>query len=170
LARDRQDGRRIMRETPLIPDTHLARILALALLPMAAALLGAWVDERLRLGVTVWRSACRSSELALGSVIVFTLELLPCAVIGALIGGLAVLAFAMRAASASSRRWSLAAHLGCAVTMPVGILLCAIALPLPFMLVADAALAGSAAAAIGWALKTIPGRTARGKYAILRDR
>jgi hypothetical protein len=137
---------------------------------MAAALAGASVDERLRLGVTVWRSACRSSGLAPGSVIAFTLELLPCAVIGALIGGLVVLAFAARAASADSMRRSLAAHLGCAVTMPVGVLLCAIALPLPLMLAADAALAGSMAAAIAWALKTFPGDAGRGKYAIFRDR
>jgi hypothetical protein len=159
-----------MRETPLIGDTHPARLVGLALLPMAAALVGASIDERLRLGVTVWRSACRSSGMALGSVIAFTLELLPCAVIGALLGGLAVLAFAMRAASASSMRRSLAAHLGCAAAMPVGVRVCAIALPLPFMLAADAVLAGSAAAAIGWALKKVPGGTARGKYAVFRDR
>jgi hypothetical protein len=168
--RDRQDGRRIMRETSINRDTSPAKLLALALLPMTAALAGASVDERLRLGVTVWRSACRSSGLAPGSVIAFTLELLPCAVIGALIGGLAVLAFAVRAASVSSMRRSLAAHLGCAVTMPVGVLLCAIALPLPLMLAADALLAGCAAAAVGWALNAFPGGAARGKYAVLRDR
>ncbi len=121
---------------------------------MAAALVGGFVDERLRLGVTVWRSACRSSGMAVGSVIAFTLELLPCAVIGALVGGIVVLALAMRAASLSSMQRSLAAHLGCAVTMPVGVLLCAIALPLPLMLAADAMLAGSAAAVTYSVLKS----------------
>jgi hypothetical protein len=153
-ARPRQHGRKIMRNTPLQLDARPATLLALALLPMAAALAGAFVDERLRLGVTVWRSACRSSGLAVGSVITFTLELLPCAVIGALVGGLVVLAFAMRAASVSSMQRSLAAHLGCAVTMPVGVLLCAIALPLPLMLAADAMLAGSATAAMYAVLKS----------------
>jgi hypothetical protein len=159
-----------MRHTAVIHETHPARLLALAVLPMAAALAGASVDERLRLGVTVWRSACRSSGLEPGSVIAFTLELLPCAVIGALLGGLAVLALAMRAASVASMRRSLAAHLGCAVTMPVGVVLCAIALPLPLMLAADVVLAGSAALAMGWALNAVPRAASRRKYAELRER
>ncbi len=129
-------------------DSRLAILIALALLPMGAALAGAFVDERLRLGVTVWRSACRASGFALGSVIAFTLELLPCAVIGALAGGLVVLAFAFGAGSAAWARQSLAAHVGCTVAMPAGVMLCALALPLPLMLAADALLAGVAALAV----------------------
>jgi hypothetical protein len=159
-----------MRKTPIHPDSRPATLLALALLPMAAALAGAFVDERVRLGVTTWRSACRSSGMAPASVIAFTLELLPCAVIGALIGGLAVLTFALRTASVISMRRSLAAHLGCAVTMPAGVLLCAIALPLPLMLAADVVLAALATFAMGWALNAYPRDADRGKYAVLRDR
>jgi hypothetical protein len=159
-----------MRKTPVHHVARPATFLGLALLPMASALAGAFIDERLRLGVTVWRSACRSSGLAPASVIAFTFELLPCAVTGALLGGLAVLAFAMRAGSVASMRRSLAAHLGCAVTMPVGVLLCAIALPLPLMLAADVVLAGSAALAMGWALNAFPRDATGRQYAIFRDR
>lgn len=169
-ACDGQHGRTIMRKTPIPLDSRAATLFALALLPMAAALAGAALDERLRLGVTVWRSACRSSGMALRSVFEFTIELLPCAVAGALIGGLVVLAFALRGASVTSVRRSLAAHLGCAVTMPIGVLLCAIALPLPLMLAADVVLAGSAALVMSWALDAFSSAPARGKYAVLRGR
>jgi hypothetical protein len=159
-----------MRRTPILSDSQPATLFALSLLPMVAALAGATVDERLRLGVTVWRSACRSSGMALRPVFEFTLELLPCAVTGALIGGLAVLAFALRRASRSSMRRSLAAHLGCAVTMPIGVLLCAIALPLPLMLAADVVLAGSAALVMSCALDAYSSAAARGRYAVFRSR
>ncbi len=117
-------------------------MVALAMLPMLGALAGALVDERVHSGVTVWRSACRASGLALRSVMVFTLELLPCAVIGALAGGLAVLAFAVRAADPVLARHALATHAGCVLAMPVGLMLCALALPLPAMLFAETMLAG----------------------------
>ena len=135
-----------------------AILVALALLPMGGALAGAFVDEQARLGVTVWLSACRASGLAFGSVVAFTFEVLPCAVIGALLGGLVVLAFA--ASSPADARNSLAAHLGCAVAMPVGILLCALALPLPLMLLADALLAGGAALVLRRALEPARGAPA----------
>jgi hypothetical protein len=151
-ARDGQDAERMPGATSK-SSAHPVPLLALALLPMAAALAGAFLDERLTAGVTVWRSACRASGLALGSVIAFTLELLPCAVIGALAGGLAVLAFAVVSGSAASMRRSLAAHLGCVVAMPISLLLCALALPLPLMLAADALLAGLAAFAVLRALQ-----------------
>lgn len=157
-----------MQAAPSRLNARPVTLLALALLPMAAALAGAFIDERLTAGVTVWRSACRASGLALGSVIAFTLELLPCAVIGALVGGLAVLVFSMGAGSPASARRSLAAHLGCAVAMPVSVLLCALALPLPLMLAADALLAGLAAFAVLRALESGTRRTARCKYAISR--
>lgn len=122
-----------------------ARLTALAMVPMAAALAGAFVDERSRLGVTVWRSACRASGMAPRSVIVFTLELLPTAVLSALAGGLLLLVTACAAGTAARARHSLAAHLGCTVAMPVGALLCALTLPLPLMLAVDAILAGATA-------------------------
>lgn len=137
-----------MRTSPRKQDSRLTILIALALLPMGAALAGALVDEQLRLGVTVWRSACRASGLAFRSVIAFTLELLPCAVIGALVGGLVLLAFAFGTRSAACARRSLAAHLGCAVAMPIGAMLCALTLPLPLMLTADALFAGVAALAV----------------------
>jgi hypothetical protein len=121
-----------------------ARVVALALVPMLGALAGALVDERLRLGVTVWRSACRASGLALRPVVAFTFELLPCAVIGALLGGLVVLASAFASGSGAvlRARHSLGAHLGCVLAMPVGLILCALALPVPIMLAGEAVLAG----------------------------
>jgi hypothetical protein len=59
-----------------------------------------------------------------------------------LAGGLAlqVLAFALRD-RVGQTRMCLAAHAGCALTMPIGISLCALALPVPVMLVIDALLA-----------------------------
>jgi hypothetical protein len=136
-------------------DSRPAILVALALLPMGGALAGAFVDEQSRLGVTVWLSACRASGFAFSSIVTFTFELLPNAVIGALAGGLVVLAFAFGASSAAGARASLAAHLGCAAAMPVGLLLCALALPLPLMLAADALLAGGAALALRRALEPV---------------
>ena len=61
-----------------------------ALLPMTLALAGACIDERAHLGFSNWRSACRAAGLPLSSLLSFTLELLPTAVLGALVGGIAV--------------------------------------------------------------------------------
>jgi hypothetical protein len=122
---------------------NAAFLIALALLPMVASLIGAAVDERLRLGVTVWRAACRAEGLTLRSLVVFTAELLPGAIIGALLGGLVLLALAI--GSNVRARQSLAAHLGCTVAMPIGAVLCALALPLPLMFAAEALIAGAAA-------------------------
>src|ERR1041384_7277552 len=69
------------------------RISALAALPMSAAVAGAVFDERLRAGFTTWRTACRAAGFSLWPVIDFTLQLLPHAVYGLLLGGLALLVY-----------------------------------------------------------------------------
>lgn len=76
----------------------------------------------------------------------FTLELLPLAVIGALCGGLILQLLALRFRHEPQGAAScLAVHLGCVLTMPIGLLLCALAWPVPVMLLADVALAIAAA-------------------------
>jgi hypothetical protein len=127
----------------------MSNILMLASLPMGFAVLGAWLDERRALGFTVWRSACRASGLSPSSLATFTLELMPTAVIGVLLGGLIVLlaGFGRRRSSA---RDAVAAHAGCVIAMPAGVLLCASTLPWPLMLAAEGALAALAAAGVWW--------------------
>jgi hypothetical protein len=115
----------------------------LAGLPMGLAALGALLDERRSLGLTLWRSACRASGFSLRSLAIFTLELLPLAVIGALLGGLIVIAGGV-AGRARDAHGALAAHLGCAAAMPLGLLLCASALPAVATLVMEVTIAGMA--------------------------
>jgi hypothetical protein len=117
----------------------------LALLPMLGAVLGAWLDERHHAGFSQWRSACRAAGLSLNSLAAFTWQLLPGALAGALVGGLALqmLAITWRGDRLSARA-GLAAHLGCTLAMPLGILLCALALPLGVTLVTEALLAALA--------------------------
>ena len=76
-------------------QAHLA---GLAAISPASAAVGALIDERLHLGFTNWRSACRASGISFASLFHFTLELLPNAVIGGLLGALLVqlLAFSLR--------------------------------------------------------------------------
>jgi hypothetical protein len=136
-------------------------VIALSLVPMISALAGALVDERLRLGITLWRAACRAAGLTPRSLAVFTAELLPGAIIGALMGGLIVIAVSF--GSAARARQSLAAHLGCTIAMPVGAWLCALPLPLPFMLVLEAIVTG----AVAWLAHAML-RDSRSKYAFLR--
>jgi hypothetical protein len=119
------------------------RFLALASLPMALASFGALLDEHRALGFTIWRGACRASGFSLPSIGTFTLELLPLAVIGALLGGLIVLAGGFIHGGQNSRD-SLAAHVGCAVAMPAGLVVCAAALPLPATFALEITLAGLA--------------------------
>jgi hypothetical protein len=122
------------------------RLAALSSLPMLGAATGAAFDERLRVGFTTWRTACRGIGLRIPTLVDFTLQLLPLAVIGLLLGGLLVLA-----AGAMSRerdaRVCIAAHAGCALSLPVMLVLCAL-LPPALMLVADALLAALAGAAM----------------------
>jgi len=124
-------------------------VLLLAWLPMGFATLGGWLDERRALGFTIWRGACRASGFSPTSLVRFTFELLPDAVIGALLGSLLVLVAALPARVAL-RGGALAAHAGCTVAMPVGLWLCASAWPWPLMLAAEAMLAAFAAASVWW--------------------
>jgi hypothetical protein len=137
-------------------------VLLLAWLPMGLATLGAWLDERRALGFTIWRGACRASGISLASIATFTLELLPTAVIGALLGGVLVLALGQRAGA----RDALAAHAGCVLAMPAGLLLCASAWPWPLTLAAEAALAALVAAGMWWLTRirkaTYPADRSRG--------
>jgi hypothetical protein len=130
------------------PETRrlqLARMLALAVLPLAGAVAGALLDERHHLGFTNWRSACRAVGFSFRSVMFFSFELLPTAIVGLLAGGLALQAIGVVMRHRGHADLCLAAHAGCALTMPVGLALCALALPLPVMLVTDALLAFAAA-------------------------
>src|SRR5690348_8750957 len=134
------------------------RMAMLTPIPMVGAAIGGWLDERHHLGFTTWRSACRAAGLRVSTLIEFTLQLMPMAVIGLLAGGLAVLlAGALlrdRLASAS-----LAAHAGCAVSLPVALILCAF-LPPMLMMAADVVLA-MLAAVVMLALMRTPSRATR---------
>jgi hypothetical protein len=122
----------------------------LSLLPMAGASLGAWFDESAQLGFTTWRSACRAAGLRFSSLAEFTMQLLPTAVLGLLAGGLALLLISVVTRAVSARH-CLAAHAGCALSLPLGLLLCASPLPVPLMLVSDVAVSALAAT---WLLRT----------------
>jgi hypothetical protein len=114
----------------------------LTLTPMALATLGGVVDQYSRLGFTLWRDACRATGVTAGALLLFTLELLPNAVIGGLLGGLIVLAVGLSGrAGGCATRYSLAAHLGCVLGMAAGMLLCALFLPPAWMLVVEPPLA-----------------------------
>jgi hypothetical protein len=114
-----------------------------ASLPMLGAIAGAACDERHHLGFTTWRTVCRSTQVNIPTLVDFTLQLLPWAVIGLLLGGLAVLAVGVLL----RRRFAdtcVAAHASCAVTLPAMLVLCAF-LPPAWTLAADAVLATLAA-------------------------
>jgi hypothetical protein len=118
------------------------RLMTFAALPLAGAIAGALHDERAHLGFTNWRSACRAAGLSVHSLLYFTQALLPTAIAGALAGGLVVLlmGFLFRQ-NRDAAHSCVAAHVGCAITMPLGLVLCTLAWPLAVMLVADMALA-----------------------------
>ncbi len=126
---------------------------------MLGSVAGAWLDERLHLGFTIWRAACRSSGFRFSSVIAFTVQLLPMALAGLLLGGLVVLicgaVFRHRESLAVT---CVAAHAGCALSLPLGLLLCATSLPVPFMLLADIAIAALAAMLIVRVLRLVSRR------------
>jgi hypothetical protein len=123
----------------------LAKLLLLTALPLAGAIAGALFDERDHLGFTNWRSACRVSGFSFRSTVTFAFELLPTAIIGLLAGGLALQAIGFRLRHRDQTNLCLTAHAGCALTMPIGMALCAYALPLPTMLAIDVSLAFAAA-------------------------
>jgi hypothetical protein len=123
-----------------------ALLLVLAALPMAGAALGAWLDETSRLGFSTWRSACRAAGLDFGSLMDFTWQLLPLTLAGLALGGAAVLAIAIaRRHELHDARTCLAAHAGCALTLPVALLICASTLPWGWMLLVDLAITIAAA-------------------------
>jgi hypothetical protein len=132
---------------------------ALALLPMLVALLGVVIDERTHQGYTTWLSACRAAGPSIRSVLVFTFELLPTAVMGMLTG---VLLVQLAGMWFRHHTWgvpsALAAHGGCVFGMVGGLLLCTLALPLPLMLGAEGLLAALAAA---WLFPRISQRRSR---------
>ena len=134
------------------------RLALLSLLPSLGATGGAAVDEYQYQGFSTWRSACRAGEVSLGSLISFTRQLLPNAIIGLLLGGLAVqgLGFVLRERGNRSAE-CVAAHVGCLLAMPVGLLICAQSMPAMAMPFADALLAMAAA------LLVLPLLTGRGK-------
>lgn len=101
--------------------------------------MGALADERRQLGFTTWRAACRAGGMRLGTLIDFTLQLLPLALVGLLLGGLALLAIGCLLPRLRHADVFIAAHAGCALSLPVALLLCALLPPL-WMLAADAAL------------------------------
>ena len=110
----------------------------LALAPMALAAAGAMVDERASLGFTLWLDACRSAGVTAGSLLSFTLTLLPNAVLGALLGGLVLLSVgASGCAGGRAAHVSLAAHSACLLGMGLGVLLCVTLLPAASMLVVE---------------------------------
>lgn len=127
----------------------MPRFLPLAWLPLGLAVVGALLDERRALGFTIWRAACRGAGLTPTSFATFTLELLPNAIIGALLGSMVVLFVGLDGRVASTRD-ALAAHAGCMIAMPAGLVLCVTALPWPITLAAEATLAALAAAAVWW--------------------
>lgn len=121
---------------------RVPRLALLAALPMLGALAGGWLDQRHHLGFTTWRSACRAAGLRLSSLVEFTWQLLPSALVGLLLGGLVVLGLgALATRHGRPADDCLAAHVGCALTLPAGLWICASAVPLPLMLLADVAAA-----------------------------
>jgi hypothetical protein len=123
-------------ETAAMP----AALRGMAVLPMLFAVFGGLIDERARLGFSQWRSACRASGLTLASILRFTLELLPTAVLGALLGGVVVLGAGILLRHRGCAAGALRAHAACAIGMAVGLLLCVLPLPVPLLLAAELAL------------------------------
>jgi hypothetical protein len=134
------------------------RVGVLALLPMGLGAVGAWFDQRHHLGISVWRSACRTAGLTPASFLGFTLQLLPSAVIGVLLGGLVVQLLGLRPAHRACARSSLAAHFGCLLAMVAGMLLCTLLLPAESMLIVEPLLAIGLS---GWLFHRLRPRVAR---------
>ena len=128
---------------------RLPPLILVAVIPMLGALVGAWFDERRHLGFTTWRSACRGAGLDLAVLADFTRQLLPTAIAGLLAGGVILLGigFFVRR-HAGHARLCLAAHAGCALTLPIALFICASALPVPLMFAADAAITLAVAATL----------------------
>ena len=122
------------------------RAAAFALLPMAFAAVGAWVDQRSHQGFSAWRSACRAAGIRLESMLVFTIDLLPAASIGLFIGAMTLQFIAAVVwHRPGGARTALAAHAGCALGMLAGLALCALLPSLPLMFGAEVLVAAGSA-------------------------
>lgn len=108
---------------------------ALAVVPMAGAVVGACIDERLHYGYSNWVSVCRASGFRFASLVSFTLDLLPMALVGMLAGGL-ILQFvgATLWFRRGGARLALAAHAGCGIGMLASLALCTLASSISWML------------------------------------
>lgn len=159
-----------MREPATINNSGLKRLLipvVWAQVPMLLALLGVVIDERTRQGYTTWLSACRATGPTFRSLVLFTIELLPAALMGMLAGVLLVqLAGMWFRHHAWGAPAALAAHGGCVFGMTAGLLLCTLTLPLPLMLGAEGLLAAFAAA---WLFPRISSRAYIGLHFHIRE-
>lgn len=117
---------------------RLVRFALLASLPAIGACAGTMLDEYLHQGFSTWRSSCQAAGLSFDSIISFTWQLLPNAIAGLLWSGLAVLAigFFMRSRVDTAAACG-AAHAGCALAMPVILVLCASRMPIALLAVVD---------------------------------
>jgi len=123
------------------------RAAALALVPMALALVGLYLDERAHFGYSNWRSACRASGFDVAALVTFTIDLMPRAALGALLGVMLVQALgAVIWRAGGAPRAICAAHAGCALGMAAMLLLCAWLPSMPLMIAIEAPLAAGVAA------------------------
>jgi hypothetical protein len=144
----------------LIHPRHEWRAAALALVPMALALLGLCLDERAQFGYSNWRSACRAAGFDIAALITFTIDLMPRAALGALLGMMLVQALgAALWRGGGAPRAIVAAHAACALGMAAMLLVCAWLPSMPLMIAVDVVLAASAAALLCHG----PGRATRGR-------
>ena len=143
-ARSPSEDRGVSKFSRILGLTILA-----AIVPWLAAV-GAMLDEADHLGFTNWQSACRAAGPSFGSLLYFTWELLPATLIGALSGGiiLQLLAFRLRREPGHAAA-CVSVHLACILTLPITLLICALAWPVPAMLLADIALAVGVALLLG---------------------
>jgi hypothetical protein len=114
---------------------------------MALALAGLCLDERAHFGYSNWRSACRSVGFDVAALITFTIDLMPRAALGALLGVMLVQALgAVIWRTGGAPRAICAVHAGCAIGMTAMLLLCAWLPSLPLMIAVEVLLAAGVAA------------------------
>src|ERR1044072_2139489 len=132
---------------------HEWRAAALALVPMALALVGLYLDERAHFGYSNWRSACRGAGFDVAALVTFTIDLMPRAALGALLGVMLVQALgAALWREGGAARAICAAHAGCASGMSAMLLLCAWLPTVPLMIAVEILFAAGAAGLLdrGW--------------------
>ena len=131
------------------------RLATLSALPMVGAVAGAALDERMNLGFTAWRSACRAVGVNIASLVSFTWQLLPWALTGLLLGAAGLLVYGAVQRRCCAQQ-CLAAHAGCVLSLPLGLWLCASSLPLAITMLAEIA----AAILVAMMLPSIASRSA----------